>query len=97
MPPPSPKKAQFPFKYDPLKFPEPEVWLPKGSRVVFEWTSYGPSKYPDLSDGLRGTVLDDTPRSIVTGVHVAWDNGEETTVSCFEVRELDPLERLSEV
>lgn len=47
--------------------------------------------------GQRGTVVTDAPMSVVTGVLVRWDTGEERVSPCFEARKLTVLEKLAEI
>lgn len=47
--------------------------------------------------GMRGTVVDDAPMSVVTGVLVRWDIGGLRVCTCFEARKLTVLEKLAEI
>lgn len=66
----------------------------KGERVEFR-PSYG-SMHREKK-GQRGTVVSDAPMSLVTGVVVLWDTGEERCVPCLEAVHLNVLEKMSEI
>ena len=90
----SPSTTRLTLTPKPLEFPTPPTHYFKGDRVEYR-VSYASA--PSKPKALRGTVVEDAPLSLQTGVKVLWDDGDERVVPCFEAKRLDLLDRMAEL